>query len=110
MLVALARRRDVPLWGAEQLLEQRAIVHEGLPQLLRVGSPGAVGLVESVRCAIVLHDVAVVDREIGDAVLEVIDGVTARVHGALHELMGIAHRLARRVYEFLLREQPRLRE
>jgi hypothetical protein len=56
--------------------------------------------------AVVLHDFTVVDGEVRDTLLEIIDGVAARVHHLLHEVVSFAHGCARCVDEVLLRAAP----
>src|SRR5688500_16987344 len=70
----------------EQLVEQRAVVHHRMAQLLRVDLTGPIGLFELVSGTVVAHDATIAHRQIRHALLEVFDGVAARQHYTLHQL------------------------
>jgi len=71
----------------EQLREQRAVVHDRLPEIFGASHSVVARLSEGTRRAVVLHDRGVIDREIGGAGIEVLDGVAARPHHLGDELI-----------------------
>jgi hypothetical protein len=70
--------------GAEQVGEQVTVVHHRLTQLFGVALALTVRLVQGMGGAIMLDHAGVLDRQVGDTLLEVIDRVTSRAHHFLH--------------------------
>jgi hypothetical protein len=90
----------------EQVSEQDAVVHHGLPQLLGVDVVASVGGGQSSGCPIVLDDLGVLDGKVGDALFETVRGVTARPHDLLDELIGTRHRRRWIIDELRLKADP----
>ena len=65
---------------AEQLLEERAVVHERLALRLRAYVGLLLRQVEGVRGSVVLHHVGVIDRDVGGLLFEIVNGITTFAH------------------------------
>src|SRR5581483_7192223 len=99
------RLRYLPrLLGVEQLVEQLAVVHHRLAQVLRLA--GAVAVRVLARGAVVLDDIGLLDRDVLHAAVEVRDGEAARLHRAIDEGRGAVDGGARVIDELRLGGVP----
>jgi hypothetical protein len=92
----------------DQISEQLTIMDHGLAQIFGVGLTAGMTHRHLVRQAIVGHQLGVRDREVGGTLLEVADWVTAGVHHAAQEFVGLGDRRARIVDEIRLDRAPAL--
>src|SRR6266508_2297259 len=106
-----ARERGFTLSGLvhlEQVLEQGAVVDEGLAKVLGGRLRALVGLGDGVRRAVVVDHLRMVHRDVGRALLEILDRVAALAHDLVDQPVGAAGRLGRRVDEARLDHAPLL--
>src|SRR5919198_2010106 len=94
--------------AAEQLLEERAVMDEGLPQILRGRLAALVRRPDPVRRPIVLDDVRMVDGDRVGTRIEVVDRIAAVAHHLLDEMVRLGDGLGRRVDEAHLHRAPLL--
>ena len=73
------------LFGFEQLLEERPVVHERLSLLLGVDITVLLGHMDAVRGAVVLDNLRVIYRDVGRPLIEVVDGITPFAHHLGHQ-------------------------
>ena len=93
---------------AEQLLEECAVVDEGLTLRLRADVGLLLRQVKGVSCSIVLHRVGVIDRDVGRTLIEIVDRITTFAHHLSHESIRLTHRTRRIVDENALYDVPLL--
>src|SRR6266545_4339298 len=98
----------VGLVHLEQVLEQGAVVDEGLAKVLGGRLRALVGLGDGVRRAVVVDHLRMVHRDVGRALLEILDRVAALAHDLVDQPVGAAGRLGRRVDEARLDHAPLL--
>ena len=83
--------RNLLLRRLEQVAEECAIVDHRLTQIFR-GRFSFRMLHGDFACrAVVHHDIGVINRDIGDTLLEVADWITARGHDFSNQSIGICH-------------------
>src|SRR6266540_3403594 len=98
----------VGLVHLEQVLEQGAVVDEGLAKVLGGRLRALVGLGDGVRRAVVVFHLCSVHRDVGRALPEILDRVAALAHDLVDQPVGAAGRLGRRVDEARLDHAPLL--
>ena len=91
---------------AEQLLEKCAVVDEGLALRLRADVGLLLRQVEGVSCSVVLHRVGVVHRDVGRALVEIVDRIATFAHHLSHESIRLTHRTRGIVDENALHDLP----
>src|SRR5690606_11084120 len=103
-------RRAPRLTGRDrqQFLEQGGVVLHGLPQVLGVGLPVRGPAADRVGAAAVAHRPALLDRQVGDLLLETVRRVDVLAHHDGDEAVGLLHRRLGRVDEPLLDADPLL--
>ena len=67
-------------WCLQQFGEERPVVDERLAQLFCIRMIRAIRLQKRARSAVVLNDICMVDRQIGDPLVEILDRIAARYH------------------------------
>src|SRR6266536_4384497 len=100
------RRRGGGRRPLEQLLEERAVVHERDPRVLGGGLAAGARDRDRMRGTVVLDHVRMIDREIRRALLEVVDRIAALAHELLDQGVSLQDRLVRIVHETLLDRPP----
>ena len=78
------------------------------PQILGVGLAAPMAQGYLVRDPVVGHELRVVDGEVGGALVEIADGIAARVHGLADQFVRAADRRARIIDEIGLDHAPPL--
>jgi hypothetical protein len=79
---------------------------DGLAEFFCVGLPSILGNGDAMRLAVGLRDVGMVDRDVGDALVELVDRVPRFAHHAQHKAIRLHNRVPRFVHEFLLQGVP----
>jgi hypothetical protein len=90
----------------QQFVEQRAVMHECLPQVLGAGLPVQLAQRDRVRGAVVVHHHGVVHRQVRSLRLEVRHGIAAAHHDVAHQQVGLGHGRTRAVDEAALHALP----
>src|SRR5918997_2286288 len=91
------------------MLEERPIVDHRLSQVLRRGCSPLVRYRDVVRRAVVVDNMRMIDGDVGRALFEVVDRVTAIPHYEDDQSVGLLHRLLRLIDETGLSLPPRAR-
>src|ERR1044071_492882 len=97
-------------WCAEQIGEERSEVDHRLSQVFGGGASALVVAHDVARRAIVHDDVRMIDRDVGNTLLEIANGIATRVHDVADEAVCLDDRALRIVDEPRLHLTPRVRE
>src|SRR6185369_2197190 len=73
----------------DQIIEQRAIMNHRLAKILGAGFAARMTQGDLMGGAIILHDLRVIDRKIGRALLEIHDRIAAALHHAAEQIVGM---------------------
>src|SRR5206468_1293006 len=92
--------------GDEQLIEERSIVDERLPQILRAGLPMVVGHRDSVRGPVLVYQVWHIHRDIGRPLAKIRHRVASIAHETRQERIRLAYCIAGIVHEPTLNLAP----
>src|SRR5215467_13831285 len=99
---------------SDQVLEEGAIVHHGLPHVFRRHRMASMFLDDRARGAVVHDDIRVVGRDVVDALFKVANGIAASLHDVPDQPIGLEYRAGRLIDESRLDllpfagESPRL--
>ena len=72
----------------EQLDEERAVVADGVPEILRRSLATLTRAGDAVRGPVLLDELGMLDRDVGGPLLEVVDRVPTVPHHPLNEIVG----------------------
>jgi hypothetical protein len=92
--------------GVQEILEQGPVMHHGLAQVFGCGFARGIASGDEMRRPIIFHDLGMVDRNVGSALLEVAHWISARCHHVGDETVCFGNGFARGVYELGLDRAP----
>ena len=94
----------------EQVVEQRAVIDDGLAKFLSAGFAALTAHHQSARDAVVLDHMRMVDRNVLGSFIEVLERITACGHDLRHEVVRLADRGVGIVDETCLDPSPLIGE
>jgi hypothetical protein len=80
----------MPLVHLQEVVEQRPVIDDRLPQLLGRCLATVAADHQGSRRTVVLDHMRVIDRYVFGAPLELVEGIPARAHHLIHEAIGFA--------------------